>query len=227
LRLSAIPALDEFHAAAQVRRRHQGFAALPEVDFWYEFASTYSYLAAMRAEALAGAAGVRLRWRPFLLGPIFAAQGRTSSPFNLYPVKGRYMWRDMARLCADRGLPLRQPEPFPQNSLMAARLALAVPEQKRAAFSRAVFHAEFGEGRDISSEAVLRDLLGELALPVDEVWARAKSDDIKASLRAETEEAQKAGLFGAPAFVTADGELFWGDDRIEQALQWAREKDAK
>jgi 2-hydroxychromene-2-carboxylate isomerase len=197
---------------------------LPELDFWYEFASTYSYLAAMRAEALAGAAGVRLRWRPFLLGPIFAAQGWTSSPFNLYPAKGRYMWRDMERLCALRRLPLRQPDPFPQNSLLAARFALAVPEKSRAAFSRAVFGAEFGEGRNIADEQVLRDSLAALDLAADEIFARAKSEEVKAALRENTEAAKRAGVFGAPAFVARDGELFWGDDRFEQALDWARDK---
>jgi 2-hydroxychromene-2-carboxylate isomerase len=197
---------------------------LPELDFWYEFASTYSYLAAMRADTLAGAAGVRLSWRPFLLGPIFAAQGWTTSPFNLYPAKGRYMWRDMERLCVLRGLPLRQPDPFPQNSLLAARLALAVPEQSRAAFSRAIFRAEFGEGRDIADEQVLRDSLAALDLPADEIFARAKSEEVKTALRENTEAAKRAGIFGAPAFVARDGELFWGDDRFEQALEWARDK---
>jgi 2-hydroxychromene-2-carboxylate isomerase len=204
-------------------------AAMPELDFWYDFASTYSYLAAMRAEALAAAAGVRLRWRPFLLGPIFAAQGWTSSPFNLYPAKGRYMWRDMERLCALRGLPLRRPDPFPLNSLLAARLALAVPEQSRAAFSRGIFRAEFAEGRNIADEQVLRDSLAAQDLFAertfaDRIFARAKSEEVKAALRENTEAAKRAGVFGAPAFVAPDGELFWGDDRFEQALDWAREK---
>ena len=69
----------------------------PVLDFWYEFASPYSCLSALRIEELADEAGVTLRWRPFLLGPIFAAQGWNTSPFALYPSKGRYMWRDTAR----------------------------------------------------------------------------------------------------------------------------------
>src|ERR1700749_1298193 len=76
------------------------------VDFWYEFVSTYSYPAAVRLEGAAKAAGVAVRWRPFLLGPIFASQGWKDSPFNLYPVKGKYMWRDLERICAREGLPL-------------------------------------------------------------------------------------------------------------------------
>ena len=99
-------------------------ARRPTLEFWYEFASTYSYLSAMRIEPLAQAAGVDVRWRPFLLGPIFAAQGLTSSPFNLYPVKGRYMWRDMEREGARFGVPFKRPDTFPQNGLVAARVAL-------------------------------------------------------------------------------------------------------
>jgi len=94
------------------------------VEFWYEFASTYSYIAAMRVERLAEAAGVEIDWKPFLLGPIFAAQGWNSSPFNLYPAKGRYMVRELERLAKDQDVPFRMPSPFPPNSLQAARLAM-------------------------------------------------------------------------------------------------------
>ena len=96
----------------------------PVLEFWYEFASTYSYLSAMRIEPLAEAAGVDIRWRPFLLGPVFKAQGLETSPFARYPAKGRYMWRDMEREAARLGLPFYRPKTFPQNGLTAARVAL-------------------------------------------------------------------------------------------------------
>src|ERR1700742_1923116 len=96
----------------------------PALDFWFDFGSTYSYLAAGRLGTPAGGAGIEVRFRPFLLGPIFKAQGWDTSPFNLYEAKGRHMWRDMERLAADLALPFRRPEPFPQNSLLAARVAV-------------------------------------------------------------------------------------------------------
>ncbi len=96
----------------------------PVLDFWFDFASTYSYPSAMRLRSLAQQAGVAVSFRPFLLGPIFKAQGWSTSPFNLYPAKGRHMWRDLERICADLALPFRRPDPFPQNSLLAARVAL-------------------------------------------------------------------------------------------------------
>ncbi len=190
------------------------------IEFWFEFASTYSYLSAMRIEALAIRAGVELVWRPFLLGPIFAAQGWTTSPFNLQEAKGRYMWRDMARRAEARGLPFRRPAPFPQNSLTAARLALVgLDEGWGPAFVRAVYAAEFGEGLDISDEEVLTRLVGA-AGGDPATLLRARSDAIKARLRAATEEAAARGVFGAPSFLVGD-ELFWGDDRLEEAVAWA------
>jgi 2-hydroxychromene-2-carboxylate isomerase len=193
------------------------------LDFWFDFASTYSYPAAMRIGALAEAAGVEVRFRPFLLGPIFKAQGWTTSPLNLYPAKGRNMWRDLERLCADLSLPFRHPEPFPQNSLLAARVALVGLAQGWGEdFCRAVFGAEFGTGRRIDDPATIADILAQLQVETAAVLAAAQADAVKARLRTQTAEAQRLGLFGAPSFTTADGELFWGNDRLEAALRWAK-----
>src|SRR5947208_15436143 len=138
---------------ARAGRRWAGEPAImsapgPKLEFWYEFASTYSYLSAMRIEALAAAAGVAIAWKPFLLGPIFKAQGWDTSPFNLHPAKRRYMVRDCERLCAELGLTFRLPDPFPQPSLNAARVALiALAEGGGEDFTRAIYRAEFIESR--------------------------------------------------------------------------------
>jgi len=191
------------------------------LDFFYEFASTYSYIAAMRIAPLATAADVTVRWRPFLLGPIFKAQGWDTSPFNLYPAKGRYMVRDCERQCLALGLAFRLPDPFPQSTLMAARVALAGLEQGWGEdFSRAVYRAEFAESRNIGDPAVIAEIVRALGHDGAAALVRAQSDEIKAALRANTDEAQRLGIFGAPSFI-AGGELFWGNDRLEQALELA------
>lgn len=195
----------------------------PRLDFWFEFASTYSYPAAMRIGELARACGVNVRWRPFLLGPIFKAQGWTTSPFNLYPAKGSYMWRDLERICAAQGLPFVRPAVFPQNSLLATRVALVSFEQGWGEeLCRAVYRAEFGEGRDIGADGTIPELLTKLGRDAEVVLTRAQSDTAKSALRAQCEEAQRLGIFGAPSFVTSEGELFWGNDRLEAALDWAK-----
>jgi 2-hydroxychromene-2-carboxylate isomerase len=137
----------------------------PTLVFWYEFASTYSYPTAMRIEAVARAAGVGVEWRPFLLGPIFARQGWADSPFNLYPAKGRYMWRDLERICAREHIALKRPSVFPRNSLLAARAALVAAEEGWCAdFTRAVYRANFAEDRDIAATEVIRETIALLGI---------------------------------------------------------------
>jgi 2-hydroxychromene-2-carboxylate isomerase len=195
----------------------------PVLDFWFDFASTYSYPAALRIGPLAAEAKVQVRFRPFLLGPIFKTQGWDTSPFNLYPAKGRNMWRDLERLCEDLSQPFRKPDQFPQNSLLPARVALAGMDQGWGeAFSVAVYRAQFAEGGRIDDPATLAAILSGLKVDAKAALDLAQSDDNKLRLRAVTEEAQRLGVFGAPTFTTAGGELFWGNDRLEQALRWAK-----
>ena len=192
------------------------------IEFWFDFASTYSYPAAMRVEEIARRDGCTVEWRPFLLGPIFGSQGWTDSPFNIYPVKGRYMWRDLERLCARLGLPFRKPSQFPRNGLLAARIA-CVSEEKEwiPRFARKVYAANFAEDLDIAEPAVLLKCLSGLVDDPPAVLASASSDNAKSRLRRNTERAIELGIFGAPTFVVGD-ELFWGNDRLEAALEWRR-----
>jgi 2-hydroxychromene-2-carboxylate isomerase len=195
----------------------------PRMQFWFEFASTYSHLAAQRIEPLAEAAGVELIWRPFLLGPIFKAQGWDDSPFNIYGAKGAYMWRDMQRESARLGLPFRRPTVFPRNGLAAARVATAGADTAwLPAFVRAVYAANFADDRDISDPAVLAQLLAQAGCRDPQgVISASTTAETKDSLRAASAEAATIGIFGAPSFFVRD-ELFWGNDRLEQALDAAR-----
>jgi len=147
------------------------------LEFWYEFSSTYSYPTAMRIERLAKDAGVEVVWRPFLLGPIFKAQGIHDSPFNIFAAKGRYMWRDLARTCEAEGLPLKLPPVrFPQNGLKAARLALVgEADGWTRAFSRAVFAANYAEQKDISEDATLGAILRALGVDAESALAEANA----------------------------------------------------
>ena len=193
------------------------------LEFWYEFASTYSYPAAMRIETLAAREGVGLRWRPFLLGPLFKEHGWNDSPFNIYAAKGRYMWRDLTRICESEGLALKLPPVrFPQNGLKAARVALVgESEGWTPAFSRAVFAANYAGQKDISEDITLVAILDELGVDAGLALAAANAPENKEALKRQTEEAGSRGLFGAPSFTVGD-ELFWGNDRLEAALAWAK-----
>ena len=193
------------------------------VDFWFEFASTYSYVAALRVEDVARSSAVPLEWNPFLLGPIFRRQGWSDSPFNLNPARGRYMWRDVERLCAKHGLPFRRPSEFPRNSLLAARVAcVGLDEAWLPEFSRAVYRANFAEDRDIADADLLGGILRALGQDATEILARARSQENKDLLRRRTDAAWDLGIFGAPTFEVR-GELFWGNDRLEDAFAWHTE----
>ncbi len=189
------------------------------LEFWFDFASTYSYLSAMRIESLAREAGVAVVWLPFLLGPILAKWGWQTSPFNIFPVKGRYMWRDVERLAGLYGLPFRRPASFPQFALTATRVAAAATSESwLPAFCREVFTCEFGRGGDITGDTVLAEILEAVGTSPDRWLAAARTDVVKAALRERVSAAEQRGIFGAPSFMAADGELFWGNDRLEQAL---------
>ncbi len=196
------------------------------VEFWFEFASTYSHPAAQRVEALARERGVPVVWRPFLLGPIFAEQGWNDSPFNLHPAKGRYMWRDLERICTAEHIPWQKPTRFPRNGLIAARVAIAAEgEPWLADLVRALYHANFAEDREIGERNVVADVLASLGHDAEGWLARSETPETKLRLRDQTDRARSLGIFGAPSF-TAAGELYWGHDRMEAALDHAADVSA-
>ncbi|MDF2176955.1 2-hydroxychromene-2-carboxylate isomerase [Aliiglaciecola sp. CAU 1673] len=192
------------------------------IDFWFDFASPYSYLAAMRVEKLATEAGVSLRWRAFLLGAIFKSHGLDNTPMLKHPHKANYMWRDMQRLCADIELVWQQPSEFPRNGLIAARIACWYEQASwLPEFVRQVYCANFQQDKDIADTTVLAHLLIGLGLDPQQILTNAQSQDAKDKLRQSTEEAMQSGVFGAPFFIAAE-EPFWGQDRLEHAVAWCQ-----
>jgi 2-hydroxychromene-2-carboxylate isomerase len=196
------------------------------LDFWFEFASTYSYVAAMRIERECARAGVDVRWRPFLLGPLFAEQlGLHDSPFNANPLRGRYMWRDLERLCEKHGLDWRKPSVFPRHSVLAARVGCALSGEERGPDAvREIFRANFALDEDISDPRVLAAALRRAGVEPEPVLERAVSAEVKQQLRAYTDEARALGIFGAPNFVVR-GDLFFGQDRLADAIESATLRD--
>jgi 2-hydroxychromene-2-carboxylate isomerase len=191
------------------------------MQFWFDFASTYSYVAALRVEDECARAGVEVEYRPFLLGAIFTELlGIKDSPFNAQPVRGNYMWRDLERLCEKYALPWRRPSVFPRNSLLAARVACCAPAPI-GPLTRAIFRANFAEDRDIADPDVLRAVVDSAGGNGAQLVELAGRSNIKAHLRAQTAEARRLGIFGAPDFLV-NGELFFGQDRLEDAIAWAK-----
>lgn len=189
--------------------------ATAEITCWFDFASNYSYLSVLR---LARQKDVIVRWKPFLLGPVFAAQGWNNSPFVLQRDKGAYVWQDMPRECAKYALPWRQPSEFPRRSLLAARVALLGEHQPwMAEFCARAMLANFEHDEDIGNIEVIAAILTSIGLDADAILQAAQSDDNKARLRARSEEAAALHIFGAPTFFV-DTEMYWGNDRLSDAL---------
>lgn len=192
------------------------------LQIWFEFGSTYSYPAVMRVENLAHLHGIQLSWHPFLLGAIFKAQGWSDSPFNLYPAMGRYMWRDLERVCAEHELPLRRPAVFPRNGMLAARIcAISRHEPWLATFVKAVYRANFECDQEIAHPEIIAHCLGQAGQVAAPLLEQAEGAEAKAALRSLTTEAIERGIFGAPTFAVGE-ELFWGNDRLESALAWCK-----
>lgn len=198
----------------------------PTLQFWFEFGSNYSYLSVMRIEALARAAGVRVQWRPFLLGPIFKELGWSTSPFVLQKEKGEYAWKDVARQARKYGLPFRRPSVFPRVALLPLRVAvLGAGSDWMVPFCERVMLQNWRDDLEINEEVNVLAALDGLVDDPRAVIAAALSDENKRRLRENTEEARARGIFGAPSFFAGD-ELFWGNDRLEDALAFARRSQA-
>lgn len=193
----------------------------PQLEFWFDFGSNYSWLAAMRIEPLAESAGVRVLWRPFLLGPIFSSFGWSSSPFVLQKQKGEYVWRDMERLARKYGLAWKRPTTFPRAAVYPMRVAVAHQDQPWVpAFCKAMFTLNFSQDTDINDNATCARVLDSLGQDGARLVAQAQTEDNKAKLRGQSEEAQRRGIFGAPMLFVGR-EMFWGNDRLEDALDFA------
>ncbi|MFZ6677969.1 2-hydroxychromene-2-carboxylate isomerase [Undibacterium sp. Tian12W] len=198
-------------------------SSMPVIDFWFEFGSNYSYLSVMRIEQDAARAGVRVRWQPFLLGPIFQALGWETSPFVLQKAKGDYVWIDMERQCHKYGLPWKKPSNFPRSAILPLRVSVLGAEQNwMAEYCRRIMQINFAHDRDIDNKEVVAAVLNDMGLPATEIIAQALSDDNKLKLRRQTEIAMSKGIFGAPTFFVGE-HMYWGNDRLDDALAHARD----
>ncbi|MEK9970620.1 MAG: 2-hydroxychromene-2-carboxylate isomerase [Ferrovibrio sp.] len=191
------------------------------LEFYFDFASPYGYIGAQRIEAIAAKHGRSVDWRPMLLGAVFKVAG--TQPLTEYPLKGKYSTFDFNRSAREHGIAFNMPPKFPLPTIGACRgvywLKQANPD-KAVPFIKAVYAAYFVDGKDISSNEVLADLAVGLGIDRAAFLAGIELPDIKGKLREVTEDAiQNRGVFGSP-FTFADGEPFWGADRLDQLDRW-------
>lgn len=187
--------------------------ATTTIEFFWDPASSYTYLASTQIETLADECGATLVWKPFLLGKVFEATGNRA-PVSV-PAKGQHLFKDMRRWAGLYGIPFVFPKSFPVNSVAPERAAIAADRAgKGAAFARALMNAHWAEGRDVSQPDELKAIAGSVGLDGDAILAATQEPAVKEALKANTDEAIKRGVFGAPTFFVGE-EMFWGNDRLE------------
>jgi len=192
------------------------------IEFWFDFSSPYGYIAAELIDAVAARHGRGVNWRPILLGPIFKTVG--TAPLTVLPLKGEYSRHDFARMARLHKVPFRLPETFPVGTQVAARAFYLIADRdsgKAHDFARRVFRAYYVEGRDVADPAVVLDLAGLAGADTATLAEELKGETIKERMKAEVDNAMKAGVFGSPYFIV-DGEPFWGVDRIPMLEEWMR-----
>ena len=189
------------------------------IDFWFSTGSTYTYLTVSRLQQVEAATGVPFNWRPFSVRAIMREQN--NSPFANKPVKMGYMWRDIERRAGMYGLPVKVPAPYPlQEFDLANRVALVgLEEGWGKPYIKASYRRWFVDGQEPGLEPNLSASLSEAGQDVGRVVEQARSDRIEKVYLAATDEARQLGVFGSPSFAVA-GEVFWGDDRVDDALSW-------
>lgn len=191
------------------------------IDFYFDFSSPYGYLAAFEIDALARQFDRTTRWHPILLGAVFKVTG--SGPLTeMHPLRARYARRDMERAAEKAGLPYQWPQPFPFAGIAPARAfywARASRPDVAVPLAQALFRAAFQRQRNIASAGVTAEVAAEVGLDSATVATGMAQQDVKDTLRAETDQAIALGVFGSPFFIVA-GESFWGQDRLSHLAWW-------
>ncbi|WP_339865286.1 2-hydroxychromene-2-carboxylate isomerase [Paremcibacter congregatus] len=184
------------------------------IEFYFDFSSNYSYIVHKDIVALADKHGLTVHWKPIALGAIFKNLGHPMPEAG--SAKQKYIWHDTMRSAALAGLPYRWPDPFPVNSIPAARGAywiLDTAPEKITDYAATVFTTIFSTSQDISQPDTLRKIVDGLHLDSDAFLTAVQDETYKARLKQETAAAQDKGVFGGPIFFYGN-EMFWGADRL-------------
>jgi len=198
---------------------------MKEIQFWFSIGSTYTYLSVTRIGAVAKETGASFSWQPFSVRKIMREMDNVPFPPSK-KVKVDYMWRDIERRAQGYGFSAQVPAPYPLAEFdLANRVAvLAMQEGWCEDYVQATYRRWFLDGEEAGGEPNLVETLSEIGQDRARVLDLANSPDLEAAYLEQTARAQKLGIFGSPSFIV-DGELFWGDDRLEDAIRWAQRSD--
>jgi 2-hydroxychromene-2-carboxylate isomerase len=192
------------------------------VEFWFDFSSPYAYFAAHEIDGRMDKLGHAVIWRPFLLGAVFRLTGM--APLSTMPMRGDYARRDWDRIAKILAVPFQLPDTHPYPSQMVARAYYWIADHHAASakpFAQAALAEHFVNQKTLVTSSTVTALAGRFIGDTEPLAAWLASQDARETLRAKTQEAVDKGVFGSPFFI-AEGEPFWGWDRIPMLEDWLR-----
>lgn len=198
------------------------------LEFFFDCSSPWTYLAFSRLSALVERTGAEIVWRPILVGGVFNAVNRAvyERRANPEPLKASYYEKDLqdwARFC---GVRIGKPPVFPVRAVSVMRCVIAADEEgKLVPFARAAFEAYWGDLEDISQSHILMKVAAQAGLDGARLLTRSEEADVKARLKANTDELVARGGFGSPTMFVDGDDMYFGNDRlplVEAALMRAR-----
>lgn len=195
---------------------------MKEIEFWFSIGSTYTYLSVIRLKEVEEKFGVKFSWQPFSVRKIMLEMDNVPFP-PTKQVKADYMWRDIERRAYSYGFEAKVPAPYPLKKFDFANSVAVLGAQEGwcAEYVSATYRRWFVDGLEPGSEPNVSESLREIGLKPGNVLKLAADDKIQKAYLKQTEQAQSKNIFGSPSFIV-DDELFWGDDRLEDAVNWAQ-----
>ena len=194
---------------------------MKEIEFWFSIGSTYTYLSVSRLKEVERKFEVSFSWQPFSVRKIMREMDNVPFP-PTKQAKVDYMWRDIQRRASGYGFEARVPAPYPLKEFdLANRIAvLGMQEGWCSNYVQATYRRWFIEWLEPGSEPNVSESLKEIGQDSERILELATGEETGEVYSCQTESAQSKGIFGSPSFIV-DGELFWGDDRLEDAVSWA------
>jgi len=194
---------------------------MKEIEFWFSIGSTYTYLTVKRLPEIEKKNNIKFIWKPFSVRAIMIEMENV--PFTPLPKKNKsdYMWRDIQRRAKFYGFDANVPAPYPLSEFdLANQIAvLGMNEKWFNDYVIITYNRWFMEGLEPAIQPNLSQILNKIGLNEKEIIEKAKSDEIKKLYDDLTNEAKSKKIFGSPTFIIGN-EVFWGDDRLEDAIKW-------
>ena len=190
------------------------------IDFYFSIGSTYTYLSVTRILNVEKEHQVKFNWKPFSVRAIMKEMNNIPFPKDKIN-KVNYMWRDIERRAEGYGFFAKTPVPYPLSEFdLANQIAIyGLDEGWGVDYIRLTYKKWFQEGKEPAIDPSVSEICEKLKINKDKIILKAKSKEIENKYISNTKDARNNKIFGSPTFIV-DNEIFWGDDRMEDAIKW-------